>query len=252
MAAALAKIVGIEQGVRSSTEQWWKLVRDALTKEQLLFGLHKTYQPEEGQLPQPTEDKRVQINVEQLLTEAREKLGRYFDITATKDWGNTGDGGARADVILDGQVCLADVPATFLLYLHKQLTEFAADLKKIPVQSAAENWQPSTEPGIWKTPDITSHSTRRIDHYEVLGLTKEHPGQLVNKTEDIVSGTWTTVKLTSAPTMASMSGILDRIGQLRDAVQSAIYDANTIQVDDVKVSGQVFGWIFDGTMGARS
>jgi hypothetical protein len=60
------------------------------------------------------------------------------------------------------------------------------------------------------------------------------------------------VKTTSAPTDAWKTAVLDRIGQLREAVQSAIYDANKIQVQDVKVSGPIFGWIFDGTTGARS
>jgi hypothetical protein len=244
MAATLAQIIGVEQGVRASTEQWWKLVRDSLHKEQLLVGISQTYEPEEGNLPQPDKTQRVQLNVVQLLGEARKRFSRYFDVTASKDWGNTGTDGARADVVHDGQVILHDVPATFLLFLEKRLAELAADIKKIPTQSAAEQWDLSTEPGIWRTPEATSHSTRRIEHFEVIGQTKEHPGQLVKQPEDVISGRWRTVKFTSAPTVAWQEYTLERIAMLREAVQNAIYDANKIEVRDQHVAAPVFDFIF--------
>lgn len=253
MAAALAQIVGVEQGVRSSTEAWWRLVRDALHTETMLYGINQVYEPEPGNLPASPKILRVQANVQELLNEARAKLGRYFDVTATKDWGNMGDGGARADVVLNGSVLLHDVPATHLLFLEKRLGELAADIKKIPVQSFAENWQPSTEPGIWRTPEEKRPTPHKVTTWEqIVAPTPEHPADVRQVSKDVIAGTWTTVKSTSAPTAAWQTAVLDRIAALREAVQRAIYDANKIEVHDVHVSGPIFGWIFDGTTGARS
>lgn len=251
MAATLAQIVGVEQGVRSSTETWWKLVKEALRSEPLLLGLEKTYDPLEGNLPEPDDKRRVQVNVEKLLAEAREKLGRYLDVTATKDWGNMGEGGARADVEIDGNLILSNVPATYLLFLEKRLAELHADLRKIPVQSAAEDWLPSTDPGVFRTEPIRTPKTKAQVHFDVVGLTKEHPGQVVKTQEEIIAGYTTTVKLTSAPTPERLGELLERIATLREAVQVAIHDANKIDVSDIRVSNAVFGYIFDGTNGAR-
>lgn len=252
VAATLAQIVGVEQGVRSAVEQWWKLVRDAIRNDSLLVGIEKHYDPLEGGIDEPDEIRRIQINPELLLAEARDKLGRYLDITATKDWGNMGEGGARADVEVDGVLLLHDVPATYLLFLEKRLAELHADLKKIPVQSAAEVWQPTTDPGVFRTEAVRAPRLRKQEHYEVIGVTKEHPGHLVKSGEDVIAGYTTTVKLTTAPTRQRMSELLDRIATLREAVQIAIHDANKIVVDDIKVSGEIFGYIFEGaTNGAK-
>lgn len=251
MAATLAKIIGIEQGVRSSTEQWWKLVRDNLHKEQLLIGHRRTYEPEEGNLPQPTDERKVQLNVEQLMAEARSKFARYFDITASKDWGNVGPGGARADIVHNGVTILEDVPATFLLFLQARLGELYADIRKIPVQNPADDFRASTEPGIYRTDAAITHLPKRVDHFEVIGQSKEHPGQLVKQSEEVIAGKWTTVKMTSAPTLAWQEAVLGQISLLREAVQNAIYDANKIEVEDKHVSGPIMGFIFDHSNGAR-
>jgi hypothetical protein len=251
-ATSLAQIVGVEQGVRSSVEQWWKLVREALRTQPLLVGIEKHYEPLEGNMPEPSDVQRVQINVEKMLEEARGKLGRYFDVTATKDWGNMGSGGARADVVLHGDVLLENAPATFLLYLEKRLAELHADLRKIPAQSPAEKWTPTTEPGLFRTEEIRSAKTKKTDHFEVVGLTKDHPGTVVKTSEDVIAGYTTTVKMTSAPTRERLDGILDRVASLREAVQLAIHEANRIDVTDVKVASRIFGYIFDDSVQVRS
>jgi hypothetical protein len=249
MAATLAQIIGVEQGVRSSTETWWRLVRDALQNENMLYGIDKVYEPEPGNLPQSPQRQRVQANTQLLIAEARAKLTRYFDVTASKDWGNMGSEGARADVTLNGHVILADAPATFLLFLEKRLGELAADLRKIPAQSLAEDWQPSTEPGIWRTPQEKRPTPHKVTTWEqIVPPTPEHPAEVREVSKDVVAGTWTTVKYTSAPTAAWRAAILDRIAALREAVQSAIYDANKIEAEDKHIAGPIFSWIFDGTL----
>jgi len=251
VAATLAQMIGVSQGVRSSTEQWWKLVAAALKREELLVGREKTYEVTEGAVRKPDEVQRVQVNVENLLAEARGKLGRYFDVTATKDWANAGDTSARADVTVAGRVLLHDVPATFLLFLDKQLTELLADIRKIPVQSAAEDWLPSTETGIFRTAQQKTPTTTKTFRFEVVSPAEGmRPAQYEKIPHDVVTGHSTTVKFTSAPTPARSQELQDRIIALREAVQLAIHDANRAMAPDQHVSGAIFGYIFDGTTGA--
>lgn len=248
-ATTLAKIIGVEQGVRPVTEQYWRMVRDAIAKEQLLVGYRQTYEAEEGHLPQPPKEGRIQVNVENELAEAREKLSRWFDVTATKDWGNAGEGGARADVVIDGTVLLSNVPAPFLLFLNARLEELHTALRKMPTQGLSEDWERSTEPGIWRTPQDRRASTAKVTSWEqIVAPTDHHPADVREVSKDVISGWWTTVKFTSAPTREWQTQILARISQLREAVQAAIYDANRVEVRDVHVGSRVFGWIFDGTV----
>jgi hypothetical protein len=251
VAATLAQIIGVEQAVRSSTEQWWKLVAASLRREELLTGLEKTYEPAPGRLSQPDKSQRVQLNVEGLLAEARQRLGRYFDVTATKDWANAGGTGARADVSVNGTVILHDAPATFLLFLDKRLAELLADIRKIPVQSAAEDWLPSTKPGEWRTAQDKSQSTTKDVEFRVVSPAEGmRPAQYEPVPHDVVTGEWTTVKFTSAPTAARSQELQWRISVLREAVQLAIHDANRAMAPDQRVSGAIFDYIFDGTTGA--
>lgn len=242
---ALAQIIGIEQGVRADTEPWWKHTRETVKNDTFLIGTDVSYEARDGFVPEPRKARQVQVNTTEVIAQFREKMGRYLDVTATKDWGNMGDGGARADVILDGETILAAVPATFLLFLEKRLAEWQGDFRRIPAQSAAEDWHPSTDPGIWRTAKIEVPTTTRVTAFEVpVGPTPEHRAEVREVSKDVITGTKTTVHSTSALPATQLRQVLDAIARLREAVQVAIHDANRITVADVKVSGVILGAIF--------
>lgn len=246
-ASSLAQIIGIEQGVRGSAEPWWKTAAGMLTKEALLNGAEASYEPVGDNVPLPRQSALIQVNATEFLAEFRQKMGRYLDVTATKDWGNTGTGGARADVVLDGTVVIADAPATFLLFLDKRLEGFQADFRKIVTQTLADDWQESTDRGIWRTEQARRPQMSKIQDFKVVvDPTPEHRAEIREISRDAIAGWWTTVKTTSAIPARQLRQILDNLAALREAVQVAIHEANKVTVEDVKVSAQILGAIFAG------
>ena len=134
--ARLNQIIAIEKGVKSRSFQELTEAHQELQKPALLSGIARTYRPKDEEGEQfPPESTRVQIRADDVIRQTVRVLTQLFDVTATKDWANTR---ARADVVVDGQTLLTQVPATYLLFLEKQLVDLHTFVKKLPVLDAAE------------------------------------------------------------------------------------------------------------------
>src|SRR5260221_6398007 len=92
-----------------------------IQKPALFTGLSRAYAPkdEEGE-HLPPDLQRIQVHADNLIKGVEAKLITFFDLTAQKDWTNCR---ARADVIVEGKILLVSAPATYLLFLEKQLTD---------------------------------------------------------------------------------------------------------------------------------
>ncbi len=244
MAATLAQIVAVEEGVRSSTDKWAKTVFTELAKEPVLYGKDYTHEvfPDTGAVTQPPEKQRVRLNTAELLAEAQGRLARLFDVTATRDWANTD---AVADVIVDGNVLLGDVPTTYLLFCEKRLGELAAWVRALPTQNPAMDWLPTTKEGIWKTaPAIRQTTTQEVEFKIVSPAEGMRPAQYEGIPRHVVTGQWTRVELTSALTPDQSKAILARLTALTEAVKMARIHANKIDAPDVKVGKAILGYVF--------
>src|SRR5262249_19046729 len=117
--ARLNQIIAVEKGVKSRSFSELTEAHHALQKTALLSGIARTYQPKDEEGEQlPAESTRVQVKAEEVIRETVGILTRLFDVTATKDWTNCV---AKADVVVDGEPLLRDVPVAYLLFLEKQL-----------------------------------------------------------------------------------------------------------------------------------
>lgn len=253
MAATLAQMIAVHEGVQSSASRWWKLVAQDLAKEQLLTGHDYTHEAFEGGLQEPPQRQRVRLNTELLLAEAREKLERLFDVSATRDWANLG---ARADVVIDGETVLSDVPTTFLLFLEKQLAELLADIRKLPVQDPAQDWRPSTDPGVWRTEPVKRPTTRKVTDFKVVSPAEGmRPADVREISRNVQSGEWTRVELTSAITSRQSAALQANLTQLAEAVKMARIHANRVDAPDVRagraIFDRIFRGVFDETTGAN-
>ena len=85
-----------------------------------MTGISRTYDPldDDGE-QQPSETKVVQRRTNEVLQKVESDLVALYDIIATQDTGNTR---AKADIIVDGETLLKDVPVTILLFLEKQMS----------------------------------------------------------------------------------------------------------------------------------
>lgn len=239
----LNQIIAVEKGIKSRSFSELTDAHHALLKPQLLSGISRTYQPkdEEGETL-PPEATRVQVKAEEMLESTAAILTRLFDVTATKDWANCV---AKADVVVDGRVLLKQVPATYLLFLEKQLTDLHTFVKKLPTLDAAETWRKDPSADCWATEPVLTVRTKKVPRNHVKAeATEKHPAQVEVYYEDVQVGTWRTVKFSGALPASRVNELLDRVEKLQQAVKFAREEANGMEVEDRKVGEAVFKYLF--------
>lgn len=241
--AKLNQIIAVEKGIKSRSHQELSDAHHALQKPQLLSGISRTYQPrdEEGE-KFPPESTRVQMRAEEMLKKTQEILTRLFDVTATKDVTNCR---AKADVVVDGKVLLKNVPATYLLFLEKQLVDLQTFVKKLPALDPSETWVADPAQGLWATEPVQTAKTKKVPRNHIKAeATDKHPAQVDVYYEDIVVGYWKTVKFSGALPASRIQDMLERVEKLQQAVKFAREEANNAEVEEMKAGDAVFGYLF--------
>ncbi|HLG78190.1 MAG TPA: hypothetical protein VKX46_17370, partial [Ktedonobacteraceae bacterium] len=179
---------------------------------------------------------------EEIIRATSESLTKLFDVVATKDWANCS---AKADVRVDGTVLLSQVPATYLLFLEKQLVDIHTFIKKLPVLDAAEVWVFDTSADSWATEPVQTLKTKKVPRNHVKAeATDKHPAQVEVYYEDIVVGTWRTIRFSGALPARRVNELLQRVEKLQEAVKFAREEANNMEVEEQKVGDKVFTYLF--------
>ncbi|RVU28662.1 hypothetical protein EOT10_01935 [Streptomyces antnestii] len=243
MATKLNQIIAVEKGVKSKAHQDLTAAHHGLQKPALLAGISRTYQPKDEEGEQlPPESTRVQVKAEHVLRDTAKTLTRLFDVTATKDWANCE---ARADVSVNGQVVLREVPVAYLLFLEKQLTDLNTFVRKLPVLDASESWTQDASTDDWKTEPVRTLRTKKVPRNHVKAeATEKHPAQVEVYYEDVPVGYWTTVKFSGALPARRVNELLDRVEKLQQAVKFAREEANAAEVTDRRAGDPVFSYLF--------
>ena len=241
--AKLNQILAIEKGIKTRVYAEFTELHQATQKAALMNGFHKAYQTrdEEGET-YPAESQKVQHNAGEVLERVGKDLAELFDITAAKDWANCT---ARADVVVDGKTLLESVPATYLLFLEKQLSDLHTFITKMSELDAGSDWNVDPGTGQYKTEPSLTQRTKKVQRPITLyEATKEHPAQTQLITEDVVAGTWVTVKFSGAMPAPRKKQLLARIEKLSNAVKYAREQANTSEAPDKKLGKGVFDFLF--------
>jgi hypothetical protein len=239
----LNQIIAVEKGIKSRSYGELTDAHQSLQKTALLAGIARNYQAkdEDGET-YPPESTRVQLRAEEVLRQTAATLTRLFDVTATKDWANCT---AKANVTVDGRTLIEDVPATYLLFLEKQLTDLHTLVSKLPVLDASETWMFDQAADCWATEPVQTTKTKKIPRNHVKAeATEKHPAQVEVYYEDVVVGHWRTVKFSGALPATRIKELLDRVDKLQQAVKFAREEANNSEVTDVKVGEKVFDYLF--------
>jgi hypothetical protein len=241
----LNQIIAIEKGVKTNAYRELTDIHKGLKKTAALQGLQKTYRPKEEEGEQlPPEGVLVQTKVREQLRAVAELMTGAFDITATKDWANTQ---AKGTVKLDGRDFLADVPATYLLFLEKQLKDLHDVIRELPLLDPAETWTYDPNSGVYRTPVTTTHRTKKVPRVLVkYEATEKHPAQTEVYQEDVTVGHWDKVGFSGAIPADLQKQLLERVRVLQQAVKFAREEANGMQVQDVKVGEKIFQYLFEG------
>lgn len=241
--AKLNQILAIEKGIKTRVYAEFTELHQATQKPVLMNGFHKAYQPrdEDGET-YPPESQKVQYHAVDVLDRVGRALTELFDITATKDWANCH---ARASVVVDGRTLIEDVPATYLLFLEKQLGDLATFIGKMAELDAGSDWSVDPSTGLFKTEPTATQRTKKVQRPIVLyDATEHHPAQTQLITEDVIAGQWVTVKYSGAIPAPRKKQLLARIEKLSNAVKFAREQANAVEAADKKVAKEVFDFLF--------
>lgn len=243
MAKKLNQTIAIEKSVKSRALQEITETHHALQKAALLAGISRTYRPKDEEGEQfPPEATKVQVKTEEIIRKTTEMLTKLFDVVATKDWANCR---ARADIVVDGQKILADVPATYLIFLEKQLLDLHTFIKKLPMLDAAETWTFDQSADCWATEAVMTVKTKKIPRNHVKAeATEHHPAQVEVYYEDVTVGHWRTIKFSGALPARRVNELLARVEKLQEAVKFAREEANSLEVEEIKTGEAILGYLF--------
>ncbi|GII55259.1 hypothetical protein Pth03_36480 [Planotetraspora thailandica] len=238
----LNQILAVEKGVKADAQRKLTDAYHTIQKGPLLSGISRSYQPIDDEGEQlPSESTRVQVQAEGVLRDVAVALTRLFDVTATKDWANCT---ATASVTVDGQVILADVPVTYLLFLEKQLVDLHTFIGKLPTLDPSETWALDENTDTWRTEPVKTTRTKKVPRNHVLAeATDKHPAQVQVYNEDVVVGYWTKVAFSGALPQRRVNELLGRVQKLQDAVKYAREEANGVEITDRRIGDAVFGYL---------
>lgn len=239
----LHEVIAIEKGRKSaSTPIVTRLHRES--KQLTRFnGFSKTYaSKEEDGFEYPSEGTRIQLRVADQVRSFKTYLIELLDLAATKDEGNTR---AKGDIIVDDIVVLANVPATTLLHIEKELQKVRTFLEDLPVLDPSESWNYDEARGFYVSDPSNTAKTRKVHRPIVLHPpTKEHPAQTQLVTEDQVIGTWTTVKFSAASNPSTIETWKNRTEKLLSAVKAARQRANEVEVENARIGTTILNYVF--------
>ena len=213
--------------VEREVTEVYKLVQ----KEILFTGRERTYRPMDEINGQklPSESQRAQQRVEDLVRKAVAKWTEVWSLVLTQDTGNQS---ARADILVDGQKVMENVPVTTLLYLDKQVNDLETFVSKLPTPDPAEEWSHDPNSGLLKGKATESVRTSKEPTVIVkYAATKEHPAQTELFTKDIPVGTWTQILYSGAIPSDRKEQLLARVRKLQMAIKEAREQANMQEVD---------------------
>ena len=242
----LNQVLAIVKGRKTVLNTEISALHHATQKPTLVNGHHKTFIPkeEEGET-YPDDMQHVQHRAKEVLEQVCERLATVLDVTATRDWANCQ---ARADVLLDGEVFLEQVPVTYLIFLEKELHDQHTFVSKMVELDPAEQWTLDPNSGLFRSEPVKTHKTKKLQKAIVkYDATPEHPAQTELITQDVVIGHWTTTKFSGAIPRPDKKAILDRISKLEDAVKFARVHANAMEAPEQKVGRKVLDFLFKGS-----
>jgi len=235
--------VSVRKGIKARTYSALSALHKQAQNPDLFNGFAKDFRPldEENGEKLPPESKKVQLVAEDVLAALAENRTEFYDIEATQEFGNQH---ANADVIVDGQVLIANAPATLLMALEKDLKDLITFVSKMPTLDEAQDWEKDPNSKLFRTKESVSHKTAKVQEGIVLQApTKEHPAQTQLITKDVITGYWHKVNKSGALPVPRKEEVLKRLNKLRDATKQALSRANKVEVDRQHIGEEIFSYL---------
>jgi len=234
MPTYLHQLIAVQRGIDEETAKVLGTVKHLLAiggEQDPLTGISRTYQPkEEGGEELPAQSRRVQITAAELIARVATSLTKMFDVKFTREEGNCN---ARADVTVDGQTLLTNVPVGYLMFLEAQVGKIVELIDEIPTLNPADNWSDTAtglREGVWASDARKTAVPRRVPQVQVLyDATKEHPAQVRPYETEVTVGWWTTTKYSGQMDPKVQQDMRARAVKVQEAVRKAREQANRLE-----------------------
>jgi len=243
--AKLNEVVGVVKTAKEETHRALTAIYHSLQKGDHFKGYTKTYAPFNADDPaeqMPPEVKLVEQNALRLLEQVSEHLTREIDLESRREEANTQ---ARADIMIGDEVLVAQVPATVLMPLEKQLRGLRAEIEKLPVLNPSTSWSWDKDQEVWKGAPEQKNKTKKVMVVVTKApATDKHPAQAEIFPEDRTVGLYTQVDVSTAVTAAHKRALSNRCSALADAVKAALERANTTPAPPKPIAAKLLGFVF--------
>ena len=241
----LNQIIAVEKSVREQYNEGLQNIANYASQEKFFNGVVRTYTPvdDEGdRLPDEFSPVAFRV-IDDLIPPLRQYMSRLFDVVATKDFGNAN---VNADVELDAQTLLQNVPVPYLLFLEKELVRLNNVIMSLPTLPINDQWEWSAEHNAYQSATRRTTRTEKVMRNHVKAeATQQHPAQVEVYTEDQVVGYWDTTRLNGAISVLDRNTWSSRVDELLRAVRFARERANSNTIDNQRIADSILGFIFD-------
>lgn len=250
----LHEVLAVEADLAAAAEKITGETIVTFTKKEDHFnGFHKRLQMFDEARKQEEKgaesSKEIVDTVPSKLRYTATSLAKYWDAVAQKERTNQE---ARANVIIDGVVVIAEAPATFLLGMESRLKKLRAVLEAIPTHAPGIQWVADPDMGKEIYRSSVDQATKREEkdfEYRVLyEATKEHPAQIEKWMANRVVGTYLATQWTSTISPAAKSELLERCDTLIRAVKKARMRANETEVVKMNPGKTLLDYVLNGAL----
>lgn len=189
------------------------------------------------------ETKQIVTTVDDKLSHTFKIVGRHYDALLQLEEAN---GRAKADLVVDGTTIMKDVPATFLLGMENRLKSVREMIIAIPTLEMSIKWSADANlgDGFYRAePLIAMKGEKTLKFLTVAEATPQHPAQVEKWNEDVPVARIETTHTSSMITPHEKSAMLMRCDKMISAVKKARQRANTVDVTDMSIAKEIFGYI---------
>jgi hypothetical protein len=239
----LHELLAVLQSKKSSSSKAFEEITNQFSKHSDRYdGMVRTYQPvKDDDEVLPPESKELGDRVTEKLDFVMEIFRDYFDVAMQIETTNQT---ARADIVVDGEAILFEIPATGLLFLEKQFKAIRTIINRVPTLDPAERWHWDEDNQVHTSEESKTVRPKKIFRNHVVSkATKEHPEQVQVYTEDVTIGTWTKKRFSGKITVFEKSQLMARVDKLINAIVQARQRANSVVISPINVGDVLWSWL---------
>lgn len=251
--AYLHEILAVDQSLEGSARTLVQETSRTLDNKEHLFKghlkVHSLLREDDSETAKQADDSvEVTSTVSEVLEYMSAAVAKHYDVVLQKDSANCL---AKADVLIDGEVLLKDIPATTLLGLESKLKSLREVYNKIPTLAPGQKWivdNTSTKAGVYVTVNIEERfQTKSERDFKIIAeATENHKAQVAELTRTVNVGKFETTHYSGAMSPVDKAAIISRLDNVLHAVKTARMRANMVKVPQVSMGEVLMNFIQKG------